>query len=304
MLKGNRKMSESRDYWRERERDQSALEIERDSEVADKIQKHYDDAIDEADKEITRLYDKYADDEGMSLSDAQKRIEETDIEHFEEKAARYVENNDFSDQANREMRQYNVRMRTSRLELMQKYASLEIDKAAGLSEIEVESRLEEIARSEVRRQSGILGETINLSSEALEGIVRHQFKGEYFSDRIWQNRDILVDNVDRQMRSMVTQGRGPRELARSMRQEMGGGVYNTERIMRTESARVASETQKKAYEDVGVEEFENISESDACDDCLEMNGTVHPVSEMQPGDNASPFHPNCKCATMPVAPDD
>lgn len=40
-----------------------------------------------------------------------------DIKTFAEKAKRYVENRDFSDQANAELRLYNLKMRISRIEL-------------------------------------------------------------------------------------------------------------------------------------------------------------------------------------------
>ncbi|AXF54617.1 minor capsid protein [Salicibibacter kimchii] len=297
-------MPDNREYWAEREREQSLIERQRDDEVMEEITRHYEDAADEADKEITRIYQRYADREEMSLADAKKSVESTDIRDLEEKAERYVQSRDFSPQANAEMRKYNSRMRASRLELMQMYADLEVSRANGLSEIEVEARLEEIARSEVRRQSGILGETIRLSGAEMEEIVRYRFHGEYFSDRIWQNKDIMIDNLNRNLRRDITRGLGPREMARNMRNEIGNSVYNTERIMRTESARTQIQSTKKSFEDVGIEEYEWISEVDSCDICADLDGQVFKVRDLEPGTSAPPEHPNCRCAILNVIPDD
>ncbi|SDJ20029.1 minor capsid protein [Natribacillus halophilus] len=296
-------MATSRNYWARRERDQSEMERERDDEIVAIISAHYGEAADEADKEITRIYQRYAGQEGMSLADAQKQVQSTDIRDLEEKAERYVQSRDFSPQANSEMRKYNARMRASRLELMQMYADLEVSRANGLSEIEVEERLEEIARSEVRRQSGILGETVRLTSDQMEDIVRYRFHGEYFSDRIWQNKDIMIDNLNRNLRRDITRGIGPVEMARNMRNEIGGSVYNTERIMRTESGRVQINAQHHSYGQAGITHYDIVSELDACDECAAHDGEVYEVRNMQIGYNAPVFHPNCRCSTAPIVPD-
>ncbi|QDI90221.1 phage head morphogenesis protein [Salicibibacter halophilus] len=297
-------MPNSQRYWAEREREQSEMEALRDDEVLEGITQHFEEASDEADKEITRLYSKYASDEGFTLSEAQKTVDQTDIRQFEDKAQEYVAEGNFSDRANAEMRQYNTQMRVSRLQLMQKYADLETARAHGLSEIDVTDRLEEIARSETRRQSGILGMTVSLSSEEMEELVRYQFHGELFSDRIWDNRDILVQNLNTQLRRQITQGAGPRELAQNMRREIGNSVYNTERIMRTETARVQIQTQKRSYEQAGMTHYDIVSETDACEDCAEHDGEIYEVSDMQIGVNAPVFHPNCRCSTAPIIPDE
>ncbi len=67
----------------------------------------------------------------------------------------------------------------------------------------------------------------------------------------------------------------------------------------TESARVYSEAQKSNYEANDVEEFEVMTELKACHICQPFNGKVFKVSELVPALNAPPFHPNCRCTTVP-----
>ncbi|GIO18145.1 phage head morphogenesis protein [Oceanobacillus oncorhynchi subsp. incaldanensis] len=296
--------SNSRDYWIQRERHQSLTEHKNDDEITAIMQAHLRTASDEIDKEINRIYGKYAGREGMTMSEARKLMDSEDVRMYEEKAARYVRDQDFSSKANAEMKKYNARMRTSRLKLIQMHIDLELSKANGLNEREVQNRLQQIARSEIQRQSGILGITVRLSESEIRNLTKQKFHGEYFSDRIWQNKNHLVRNLNKQLRSHVTQGKGPLELAQRMRADIGNSVFNTERILRTETARVQMQAQTESYTQTGITEFEFISEADACEECLYLNGSVFPVTKMEPGYNAAPIHPNCRCGTMPVIPED
>ena len=71
------------------------------------------------------------------------------------------------------------------------------------------------------------------------------------------------------------------------------------RLAVTESARVYSEAQKANYEANGAEWFEVMTELKACHICQPFNGKIFKVSELVPALNAPPFHPNCRCTTVP-----
>ena len=68
---------------------------------------------------------KYATKEGISLAEAKRRVSKLDIEEYGRKAAKYVKEKDFSDQANEEMRLYNATMKINRLELLKANIGLE-----------------------------------------------------------------------------------------------------------------------------------------------------------------------------------
>ena len=64
--------------------------------------------------EINRFYARYAINEGISFIEAKKKIDAVDVQMFQQKAKQYVENKDFSDKANAELRAYNTKMYVSR----------------------------------------------------------------------------------------------------------------------------------------------------------------------------------------------
>ena len=75
-----------------------------------------------------------------------------------------------------------------------------------------------------------------------------------------------------------------------------GAIYNTERLMRTELARVQTEAQKQSFERNGFTQYMFIANGDCCDMCRPLNGKHFDVEKMMPGENAPPMHPNCRCS--------
>ena len=55
--------------------------------------------------------------EGITMAEAKKRADKLDIDAYARKAKKYVAKKDFSDEANEEMRIYNLTMKVNRLEL-------------------------------------------------------------------------------------------------------------------------------------------------------------------------------------------
>ena len=107
------------------------------------------------------------------------------------KAKEYVKNKDFSPQANKELKIYNLVMRVSRLELLKSQIGLELITLFDELDKWGYSKLTEAAKDEYLRQAGILGETVkeNYSSKVRK-IVNASFKSSdfpSFSDNIWQN---------------------------------------------------------------------------------------------------------------------
>lgn len=66
--------------------------------------------------------------------------------------------------------------------------------------------------------------------------------------------------------------------------------------MRTELARVQTETQKQSFERNGFEEYSFHANSGCCETCRGKDGKYFKVKDMQPGLNAAPMHPNCRCS--------
>ena len=289
----------SKDYWIQRERENLEKNLKTEAEYYKEIEDIYRYTMEQIQKEIDSFYAKYASKEGISIAEAKKRASKLDMEEFSRKAKKYVEEKNFSKQANDEMRLYNLTMKVNRLELLKAQIGLEL--VAGFDELQqfYEEKLTERTMEEFQRQAGILGLTLLDNAKMAEAIVNASFKNATFSERIWTHQDLLRAELEKALRTGLIQGRNPRELARQIRKVFNTSIFNSERLMRTELARVQTEAQKQSYIRNGFDQYMYISCNDfkVCDVCRELNGKHFDVDDMMPGENAPPMHPCCRCST-------
>ena len=291
----------SKDYWMQRERENLEKNLKTEAEYFKEIEDIYKYTMDQIQKEIDSFYAKYASKEGITIAEAKKRASKLDMEEFSRKAKKYVEEKNFSKQANDEMRLYNLTMKVNRLELLKAQIGLEL--VAGFDELQqfYEERLTERTLEEFQRQAGILGLTILDNAKMAEAIVNASFKNATFSERIWTHQDLLRAELEKLLRTGLIQGKSSRELARQLRKVFDTSIYNSERLLRTELQRVQTEAQKQSYIRNGNDEYEYmaVNPMGPCSVCKELNGKVFKVKDMAPGENAPPLHPNCHCTTAP-----
>lgn len=291
----------SAEYWRLREEKQRLKNIKDEKEYDKKIKEIYQRMMDEVQSEINNFYAKYAKDTGITMAEAKKRASNLDMEVYSRKAKKYVEEKNFSKQANKEMKLYNLTMKVNRLELLK--ANIGLALVSGHDELEkyMDELLENRTLDEIQRQAGILGPTILDNADTAHSIVNASFHNATFSDRIWMHQDLLKYDLESLLVAGLIQGKNPNELARLLRKRFNVKISDAQRLMRTELARVQIAAQQKSYEANGFDEYEYITcgIGDACDTCRALDGKVFPINRMNVGDNAPPMHPNCHCSTGP-----
>lgn len=304
----------SADYWRKREERNLKSNLKKEAEYDKEIERIYKDMLDATQKEIDAFYGKYADTEGITLAEAKKRVSQLDIEAYERKAKKYVDAASkgkadvaFSKRANEEMRLYNLTMKVNRLEMLKANIGLELIKGHAELEAFMSEILQGRTQEELERQAGILGKSIKNNAKLADTIVNASFKNATFSDRLWMYHDQMKADLSKLLQSGMIQGKNSRQLAKDLRKYYygpeylkngkKGAVYNTERLMRTELARVQTEAQRQSFERNGFTEYTFIALADCCDICAEINGKHFKVKDMMPGENAPPMHPHCRCST-------
>lgn len=291
-------MATHSEYWRRREEAALKNYVKDEREYDKRLAQIYQNMLDSCQKEIDSFYGRYAAAEGITIAEAKKRISKADIAAYERKAARYVKEKNFSKKANEELRLYNATMRINRLEMLKANIGLEL--IAGHEEIDkfMAGILKGRTEDELKRHAGILGKTIRGNAAKANAIVNASFHNATFSDRVWQYQDLLRAEIGKLLQSGLIQGKNPRVLARELRKTFETSTYNSERLMRTELARVQTEAQKQSYIANGFDEYKFMVNTKCCDVCAALNGKRFKVEKMMPGENAPPIHPNCRCTTV------
>lgn len=290
----------SADYWKKREQEAKKATIRDEEEYRKRIETIYKQTYEAVERQINDWYARYASKNGLSMSEARMRVKKLDMERYERLAAKYVATHDFSDQANEEMEIYNLTMRINRLELLKAQINLEL--LAGYDDLdkELEREFIEQAMKEDRRLAGILGDSVIGNQRYAKQIVNASFWNATYSERIWgNNMPRLRSSIETQLRNGIIQGIHSTELARNLRKSFDVSIRDSERLMITEVRRIQTEIQKDSFDRNGFKEYRFISAGDGrvCPECERLHGQHFKVGEMQPGENAPPMHPLCRCST-------
>ena len=187
----------------------------------------------------------------------------------------------------------------------------ELNKLGQKEQIVFTQGLGNIYTDQFLRQVYELGQTIpvkanfnRLNPALIKKTLDYPWSGAMFSDRIWQEKEILGRNIRVGLTQSMILGEGIPEITERINKGIGTANYNAERLARTEVKRVTYCAHNDAYEDMGVEELEyhtagERSRSGVCDTCNADRGKVYKRGT----EPTLPRHPNCKCVYIPKVSD-
>lgn len=303
---------EQRDYWRRREERWAQQDKPSEAQTRHRLAEIYRDIQAELEQQIEAWYGRYAAQTGMTLLEAKKYLNSTDMKHYARLAKKYVElaqqdleNNStanaariFSAKANAEMKRYNTEMKINRLKMLESQLRLREMHLSGLVHGETEKALLDRAEQTYQRQAGILGKTV-LPDQAgyANDLVNASFQGATFSERIWgPHQQALHSALMDALQQGLVLGKGPAEIIRTLPKSLQSSRYNTFRLVDTELARVQTGAQIQTLKAGGFDEYEFITSIGCCPECRELDGKTFPISEEMPGLNSPPMHPFCRCS--------
>ncbi|HFI0274168.1 TPA: minor capsid protein [Streptococcus suis] len=288
------------DYWKNRIEAEQLAKMERGATLGEEMDRLYSYHFNELEKEIRAFEQRYADKNGLSLSEVKARVDDFDVKSFEEKAKRYVAEKNFSARANSELALYNLKMKTNRLALLQYQLDLELVALAEDERQLTERFLNDEFIKVIETQSGLLGQSVLSASQigtTAQAILNTPFHGANWSDNIWKRQTALREVVAKMTERLLLQGKNPTTMVSQLRKEFDVSASEAKRLAVTEGARVATEAQRQAYIANGYDEYEFIAEPSACPNCAKLDGKIFKVKDMVPGENAPPMHPWCHCST-------
>ena len=294
-------------YFQKRELEWQKQQIKDDKRRMAEIKAMMVELQDAIQEEIERNWYVFSSGQGISMEEVYKRSNELDVVRFAKKAKKYVKNRDFSPQANKELKLYNLTMRVNRLELLKANIGLELIRTFDEIDKYVSNELTTVAKEEMKRQAGILYIDVskNEYTSMLKQIANGSFQGVEFSNLIWSYQNELKADLSKLLQRSIVLGRNPKMLAPELKKyltEEGklNAKFNTQRLMVSETTNVQIAIQKQSYLDAGIEKYGYNAEPNACSVCAKLKDKTFLVSEMMPGKNAPSMHPFCRCSTYPV----
>lgn len=306
------------DYWKERMRILEAARNASNVRLVQRLESEMNAALSEIDDRISGWYRRLSENNEVTISDAKRILRDKELKEFHwtvEEYIRHGEENGIRKNWAKELENASARVHINHLEALKIELRGILEQLGGVQENSTKVHLaEQYADTvykttfEVQNGMGVYWNTGKVSREQIETVLSRPWTADVrtFSDRIWMDKDALIDEVYKQLTRSVLLGKGPNDALKAIAKRCQASQYNAGRLVFTESAYIAAEADKQVYKELSVEQFEVDAalDGETCALCGEMDGKHFPMSEYQPGLNAPPFHPNCRCTTVPYFDDD
>lgn len=272
-------MKRSIKYWEERSIERESLYQARANKTIAEIQKAYDRAFFNIEKEFLAASKQFELKGGFSAEDAEA---------------------------------YAYRM--NRLKAMQKQVYAEFAKLRKIEERTPESFYAELIEDsfyrnifDIQRGTG-LGFTFNLIPEnTINEILRSKWKGRNYSDSVWRNTGKLASMANEIISAGFTAGTSIQGMTKQLN-DLGlhelkeTGKFVAERLIRTEVNYFANQGELKAYDECGIEKYRYVATLDirTSELCRGLDGLVEAVKNAVVSKNYPPMHPFCRSTTIAV----
>lgn len=173
------------------------------------------------------------------------------------------------------------------------------------------------------REMNTFGLYAAIDKNAAKTVIREIWcnDGRGFSDRIWRNKDILVERLEQSLFDFVSRGQPTRtigyengkptgvmfdlisdqtglptsELTNILDDDFRTAYNNARRLVRTETAHVQNRATQDRYREAGFTKYRILAEPDCCDVCADLQEQVFDIDDL-----VLPAHPNCRCAMVAI----
>ena len=314
----NLNSKEKKTYWQERA-EQRFLNAESLTEnMLKNLKTTYEQAIKSVQKEINAFYGKYSTETGLSLEEVRKRLDKSELKEFKKQLQLYYDEvkrlGGYSKDTKQYLRELSAKAYISRLEELQANIRWEIESLYRTQQLRIFEVLskgyEETyyrANFDVQQGIGFAYSFTALNTKAVQKAVTQKWQGSNFSDRVWNDKNKLVDTLNQTIPQGIALGQNPRKVARTISNTMETKFSNAERLARTEMNHICNDATKDAYRETPeiLQQYKILATLDnrTSEICQEQDGKVYKMSEWQEGVTAPPFHPNCRTTTVPYFDD-
>lgn len=312
-------MKNNKDYWLERALKRENEAFMRGAELSTKMFDEYETAAKAIRREVESFYSKYAGRYGLSYAQAVRLLNTEEFRVWKGSLAEYAEyiatvkDPKVKALLTAQLDALSTNSSISRLEALQGQIDLILN---DLFDKGVAQMKEEFGNMfiegyykkcyDLQNRSGFFNEIAKIDHNTIEQVVSYPWSGAMFSERLWNNKQALIFNTREILTQGIIQGKSIGLMSSALSVKLGQSYKNSERLIRTETAHIHSESDKAAYTAAGVKQYEYVATNDARTSaiCAELDNKHFDIKDAQPGLNYPPMHPNCRSTTIEYDPDE
>lgn len=312
-------MTNNEAYWTERALKRAEEAYLHDAALTAKLFQEYESAAKAIKREISAFYSKYAGKYGLTYDQAVRLLNRKEFQEWKASLAEYVDyiatiqDPKVKALLTAQLDALSANSSISRLEALQGQIDLILNDLFDKGVAQMKNQFgDDFVEGyykkcyDLQSRAGFFNEIAKIDYAAIENVVSYPWSGAMFSDRLWQNKQALLFNTREVLTQGLIQGKSVNVMSSALAAKMGQSYKNAERLVRTETAHIHAESDRAAYKEAGVEQYEFMAtlEVRTCDVCGSLDGKHFKVSEAKVGVNYPPIHPNCRCTTVEYDPDD
>ena len=301
-------------YWKDRFIEEESRVNQIAGKEIKKQQAEYDKAITRINQDIEIWYNRIAKNNDVTLANAKEMLNKKERDEFKWTVEEYIKKGSGEDSLKfvKEFENASAKYHIERLEAMKLQVRAEIEKLyndngngfknylGNLYEDQYNHTFFEIAKG---TGMGIGSNMYKLNDKFVNTVISNPWAsdGKHFSDRIWEDKEKLLNTLHTEMTQAFIRGDKLDTLIEKVVKRMNVSRSNVARLVYTESAAYASKARIKTYEDLNIERYEIVATLDSrtSEICQGLDGKVFEFKDYEIGTTAPPFHVNCRTTTAP-----
>lgn len=305
-------------YWKKRFELLEQAQNQQGLQCYADIEKQYRQAQKQIEGQIAAWYQRFADNNSISLADARRMLTKRELAELKWDINQYIqygEENAINGTWVKQLENASARYHISRLEALKLQTQQSIEAMFGNQLDSIDSTMRNIYTSgyyhtafEIQKGVGVGWDFATLDDKTISKVINKPWAvdGKNFSERIWGNRQKLVNELNTELTRNIMLGQDPQKAIDAIARKMNSSKKNAGKLVMTEEAFFSSTAQKDCFAELDVEQFEIVATLDALTSeiCQEMDGKHFPMSQWEVGVTAPPFHPWCRSTTVPYFDDE
>lgn len=282
------------------------------------IEKQYRQAQKQLEGQITAWYQRFASNNGVTLAEAKRMLNAKELAELKWDVNQYIQygqENAINGTWVKQLENASARFHISRLEALKLQTQQSIEVMFGNQLDSIDSTMRNVYKSgyyhtayEIQKGVGVGWDFSALDDKQISKVINKPWAvdGKNFSERIWGNRQKLVNELNNTLTQNIILGKDPQKAIDEIARKMNTSKTNAGRLVMTEEAFFSSAAQKDCFDELDVEQFEIVAtlDSHTSDICRGMDGKHFPMSEWKVGVTAPPFHVHCRSTTVPYFDDE
>ena len=282
------------------------------------IEKQYRQAQKQLEGQIAAWYQRFASNNGVTLAEAKRMLNAKELAELKWDVNQYIQygqENAINGTWVKQLENASARFHISRLEALKLQTQQSIEVMFGNQLDSIDITMRNVYKSgyyhtayEIQKGVGVGWDFSALDDKQISKVINKPWAvdGKNFSERIWGNRQKLVNELNNTLTQNIILGKDPQKAIDEIARKMNTSKTNAGRLVMTEEAFFSSAAQKDCFDELDVEQFEIVAtlDSHTSDICRGMDGKHFPMSEWKVGVTAPPFHVHCRSTTVPYFDDE